>query len=48
MTTILPNLTDGPVAMAFDPQGRLFYTEKADRQIGSCASSPTARCRPPR
>jgi glucose/arabinose dehydrogenase len=28
ITTILPNLTNGPVAMAFDPQGRLFFTEK--------------------
>jgi len=28
ITTILPNLTNGPVSMAFDPQGRLFFTEK--------------------
>jgi glucose/arabinose dehydrogenase/plastocyanin len=28
ITTILPNLTNGPVAMAFDPSGRLFFTEK--------------------
>src|SRR6266566_8577402 len=36
ITTVLPNLTDGPVSMAFDPQGRLFFTEKGQTDnIGS-------------
>ena len=36
MTTILPSLSDGPVSMAFDPQGRLFFTEKGETDnIGS-------------
>ncbi len=26
--TVLPGLTGGPVSMAFDPSGRLFFTEK--------------------
>ncbi len=30
--TLLPNMA-GPIAMAFDPQGRLFYTEKATGQV---------------
>ena len=43
--TILPNLTGRPVAMAFDPEGRLFYTEKMSGNVrlyanGTLQASP--------
>ena len=31
--TILPNLAGGPAVMAFDPAGRMFYTEKVTGKI---------------
>src|SRR4051812_31325968 len=42
--TILPNMVN-PIAMAFDPQGRLFYTEKTTGNVrlfanGTLQASP--------
>ena len=31
--TILPNLAGGPAVMAFDPAGRMFYTEKVTGKV---------------